>query len=362
MTEDDQPGDEVRTVLAEIEASEEMATLESRVAEVEQELERASARAEDAERARRGELQVMRARIEDALELVRTTTDEQRDAWTQLERRLAEVVHEADSATGRLVEGLREDLTPKVARADLRTEELAADLRGELEAASEDVGRQLDAIRRELDAAAGELRAAQNLRSQQSTELVSSMDDRLSELAEALERERALRDEAVHSVRTRLDDLTNRVEDVDQRAVSQSSRHLAELGHLHRSVEETGGRVEVLAQRVSSAVEDVAGELATRVASLAAELAAVRDASVRQQERLASMAARPAQASAETVLADGAAYDRRLARIEQRLEELAGRVEEAERVANAAGRAIASAVRRARPDRATGAGSPSPSP
>lgn len=357
--EENLPDGEIRSVIAEIEASEELASLGSRVADVEQELARTTNRAEDADRARRGELDVMRARIEDALELVRTTTEEQREAWTQLERRLADVVKETDDATGRLVEGLRDDLAPKVARADLRTEELAADLRGELEATSEEVTRQLDAIRRELDAASSELLATQNLRSQQSSELLASLDDRVAQLTEAVDRERTVRDEAIHALRTRLDDLTNRVEDVDQRAVSQTSRHLAELGQLHRAVEETGGRVEVLAQRVSSAVEDVAGELSTRVASLAAELAAVRDASVRQQERLSSLASRRDAGSLPTAASGGvASLEARLSTVERHLRELTSRIEEAERVANAAGRAIATAVRRARPEGARGDGSP----
>lgn len=329
--------DDVRTVLAEIGAEEELAELATRVAELERELELTDVRAQDTERALRGELEVMRARVEDAAELVRAATDEHREAWSTFERRLAEVVTGADAVTARLVAGLRDDLAPRVANAALRADEIEAALRGELEAASGDLRSDVDDLRRELDGTAAELRAGVNLRAQQLEDAVGALrgDD-------GLQRERAAREEAARGLRTRLDELGTRIEDVDRRAAAQTSRHLAELGGLHRTIEEVGGRVEVLAQRVSGAVEEVANELATRVVTLAAEVVALRDSGVRHEARLAQLESRDARSGT------GVGGDR-IAAVEAQVASLAQRVEEAERVAQAAGRAIASAVRRARP-------------
>lgn len=482
---------DVREVLAEIGAEGEIARVESRIQELEREIRQTAHQVEEAARARRGEMEVMRARVEDGLELVESTTGEQREAWSQLEQRLAALVSEVEAGAGRLVSSLREELTPRVHRVSVQTEEMEARLRGEIESAvgdtrerldavagkvdanraamddtladlrgtltqeverqarelrdleervtgrveevtrvrSDEISDRVEALRRELDAAVGELRAAQNLRAQTLEELVTevrndleahvrTMERREADWVEAtreavrraaeaenaadalVERERDARLGESQQLRERLDELGERLEQVDGRAASQTGRHLAELGQLHRQVEELNGRVEVLASRVTQSVDDVSGELNSRVASVASEVSAVREASMRQEERLATtdrLARRVAELEAnhddlgrrlderpepapddQDVRQELSAVVERLQALEQRkpdaealarldaiahgqaglrrevrelavrTSELNARVEEAESMARAAGRAIAEAVRRSR--------------
>lgn len=478
---------QVREVLTTIAVEEAVASVELRIADLEGEVERAHSHAEEADRSRRGELEVMRARIEDTLALVRTATEEHQQAWSQLERRLTEVVGEVDASTGRLLEGLRDELAPRVHRAALQAEEVEARLTGEVDAVraevlealrsareessaaiaavqeragglSEALTQQLETLRVELEGAVGELRAADNLQGQQveqavtdlRAELATSIEpylraaaqreeqlkaaiddlrrrlqDAAAARASAAERERTAREEGTSKLRSRLEDLASRIEQVDTRSVGQTSRHLAELGQLHRTVEEVGGRVEVLSQRVATAIDGVAGQLATRLSSLTAEVAALHEAGVRQEERLATVEGlkrrvaelesspqgqargpgeQPAAADAtagpggqpavggmtdgltelggelavlagrldavESHLSDAveshlsddvrldalaqgqAALTHQLRELAAGVEQLTGRVADAERVAQAAGRAIVSAVRRGRQDAA----------
>ena len=663
----------VRRVLAEIGAEEGIARLESRIVELEQDIERAGAHTEAAERARRGEFEVMRARVDDTLEVVRSATDEHQQAWSHLERRLAALVAETEANTGRLVAALREELAPRVHRAAFQSDELEARLRGELEAVTgdaisrseeavnevnamrgrlekaladlraeheraiqareaamadfeqnssswrdeiiaaaasrvEEFAARVEELRRELDAAIGELRATQNLRAKELNETIADLrgevqeavrdevaaintragelagvvdalrtdlqrsfheqvaqldarathldeafaqlsaevhqnvdqrlqaaDARTAELAQALTtlradvhdvvrqevanasgrveelasslaavreemleivqaevsaraagdqefdqsldglrnelialvrdqvtaaaareqewmatattreeqwladvgareetwtqattelahrvedsvaaanaqilRERTARDEADLQLRTRIDQLANRLEQIDGRTVAATGRHLAELAQLHRGIEELVGRTEVLGTRVSTAVEEVSGSLAARVGSLSGEIEAIREGSVRQQERLAAidrltrhaadlarrhddLAARLDARDTETH--GGASSDeiaalrRQVAQLTERLEtamsgqptsaataaleelvrgqealrrevrelasrssELATRVDQAEALSRAAGKAITAAVRRVRPE------------
>lgn len=145
---------DVRTVLDEIGAEEAIAHLEARVAGLEQELERRDARQREADRGRRGETDLMRARIDDALELVKSSMDEQREAWSRFETRFVELVSETDETARSHISEMREELTPRVEDALLRLEETEAQLRGELRATTESA----EARSRSVSATTEELR------------------------------------------------------------------------------------------------------------------------------------------------------------------------------------------------------------
>ncbi|MBW3576198.1 MAG: hypothetical protein KY462_00360 [Actinobacteria bacterium] len=358
---------EVRDVLVEIGTDAELAGLEARLRELEHDVERLAVDADSRDAARRGQLDVMRARVDDALEALEAATDEHRGWSGRIEHRLTELTSEIERSVGRLVDGVRDELSGPVHRVSVQLEDLEARLDGELNAAAEAGRSRIATLHDGLEAARAEARDAVAAAHRDLGSGLEALSGRLADIDSAVERDRADRDRAEVAWRERLDGLMSRIEQVDARAVAQVARHLTELGNLHRHVEELTGRVEVLGRRVADAVDRIAGELATRVGSVVAELEAVREARIRHEERLAAVehAARRlpevesrlegihrstpvAIDELRAVRGEVADLKRRLEAAEAHNRELHDRVEEAEMVASTAGRAVADAVRRAR--------------
>lgn len=449
---------EVHDLIGQLDTEGTIAALEARVQDLEQELERAETRAFEAERARQGDLEMMRARTQDALELVRVSMEEQRLAFRSFEGRYTGLVAAAEEAGRANVDELREAMSPAIQRALVRSDEVAAELRGELgalaaeterllravtdlgdgqdrlgadlqalsdrtveerqdreaavEAVDERVGERLsaveeatryrlleergrvEALRRELDAAIGELRAGLNLKA---GELIERIEDNRIELAERLE----------HHDRA--------VVDLEERLRAAVVRREGELDPVHRSADELRSRVAALEAKVAETMNGLAGSLTNRVSEVAGRLDALHEAAVRHEQRLsgveqlerrvAEIAMRrsePAPSPAEASRVDGLAtevevlrqrermVDRRLEGIERflrevsmrlpgegdgveasdglrheirdlaaRTSELAARLEETERIARTTGHAVTRLIRHSRrPDAPAEAAAP----
>lgn len=324
--------DAVHDLLGELDTEGTVAALEARVRDLEQELERAEARASEAERARQGDLGMMRARTQDALELVRLSMEEQRVAFRSFEERFSGLVAAAEASGRQHVDQLREDLSPVVQRAVIHSDEVAAELKGELAAIAaetaelaeavstfgdaddelaaradavaarvaeereertaavaavedrvsqrlatvdeatryrllEERGR-IEALRRELDAAVGELRAGINLKA---GELVERIEDNRLELAE------------------RLENNDRAVVDLEERLAAAIVRRSGELDPVHRSTDELRGRVDALEARVTEAIHALAGSLTNRVTEVAGMVDGLRETANRHEERLSGV-------------------------------------------------------------------------
>ncbi|MFP5310533.1 MAG: hypothetical protein ACLGIR_13265 [Actinomycetes bacterium] len=470
QTEDEHVGDEpspdevadgstldgVRGVLREIGAEGALAQVEARLEGLEAELALAEQRAAEAVRARRGELEVMRARIEDALAVVTDATTEQRSRVAGIEERLAARVEEAEAGGRELVASLREDLTPRVQQAVHRVDEAVAELRGELttdvEELAADLTRQRDehgevsgrldraieelrdgvraeaaaradaldqlrarlverldelvatgsrdrdtaaagreALRRELDAAVGELRATLSLRVQETTDRIELLEqelgaekeartDRLVEvedrwmavLREVVERsergavaarevvaeERVARAAAVDEVAVRLAEVAAELGELGARVDGDAARRGGELDRATHATEETARRLETLQAKVASVVRQMATELSNRVATVAADLDTVRTAGVETRERLAAVdqleeriaslertAREPAPAAAPAVPVERVdRVEEALADLRRQLGTVTGQLAESQARARELGNAIAELV------------------
>lgn len=324
--------DEVHDMLEQLDTEGTVAALEARVEDLEQELARAETRAYEAERGRQGDLEMMRARTQDALELVRVSMEDQRVAFRSFEERLTGLVSSAEEAGRRTVDGLRNDLAPAVQKALLRSDEVGAEVKGELGAVAAETARiagavarlaevqdeladrleaatranaeepearaaaiaaseerlaqrlataeeasryrlleergRVEALRRELDSAVGELRAGINLKA---GELVERIEDHRLELAE------------------RADDHDRAVVDLEERLAAETVRHGAELEPVHRSADELRTRLESVEAKVADTVGGLAGSLTNRVSEVAGRLEALRETAVRHQEQLSGL-------------------------------------------------------------------------
>lgn len=496
---------DVRAVLAEIGAEEAVAQLEARIEEFEQQFGRIEQRGQESERARKGELDVMRARVSDALQVVQDAVEEQREAWTNLESRLASLAADTESNAAAAIDALREELTPRVHRALLQSDEVQARVAGELESVASElrsrlethreqiaeakteaeqrvasveaelrdeheqrtaafaelesrtqaqVGEveatvtqqhgelveRLDGLRRELDATTGELRAGWNLRAQELEDSVVQAHDSLAETIEAqgeasaeLERrwiegtrdiarrieevtaharelvnaEKVGREQSVHELSTELEAIGSAIAGLEDTLGAAETKRVTEGEQLRRNLQETSGRLEVLQQKVANAVGKIASELTNKVSSVTGELEALREASVRQEQRLTTLDAvvkrvdgleaqqgvianklttatdnarfgelqkamsalrqdlstlaggveasveqssqvRQQLTTAQETLREHVALRQEVRELAARMAESAARLDETERLARAAGQAIAGAVRKAR--------------
>lgn len=247
-----------------------------------------------------------------------------------------------------------EGLAALEARLGMRLDDQAERLDSQTQAAADRV----EGLRRELDAATGELRAGLHLRAQALEEAVADaradLADRLEEREAAaadlerrwvqgareiarrieavsadargaVEAERARREEAQAALRARLDEHTEVVEELRVRLSASVGRRETDLEQLRRSLDEVQGHVEILQGRLASAVGQVVGALTEEVSQLSGDLEALRESSMEQGQRLAGLEHLGRRVSELTARHES---------VEQRLSER-GRDEQVERVATA---------------------------
>lgn len=305
---------DVHAVLEEIGAQGAFADLEARVRDLEQDLERAETRAREADKGRQGELDLMRARIDEAMELVRSSMEEQRAAFHRFEERFAGAVEQAERSARGYVDELRDELTPRVQRTVVRTDEVAAELRGDLRALEEELAGRNAAAARLLEEARDELRerieAAERTRADERQDgeaaaaaLERGVEERLA-AAEAAsrarqeeERERveALRrelDAAVGELRAGLNlragelveriedarlELTERLEEQEGAARGLEQRWVDGTRDIAARVEQVVATVRQATTGERAAREGAQDELAQRVEELSRTVADVRD-------------------------------------------------------------------------------------
>lgn len=128
----------IARALGEISVGEASAHIDSRVAFVERQVERLLARREEADRGLQAELAVMRARVEDALQAVTATAEEQRAGWGALERRLSTMLADSERRGAAIAESLREELASRLHATTTKFDRTESRLRGEIGALAQD--------------------------------------------------------------------------------------------------------------------------------------------------------------------------------------------------------------------------------
>lgn len=380
---DDTPKD-VHAVLAQIGAEEAIARLESRIQTLELDLERVVAGQRDAATSHRGELDVMRARVEDATALVRETLEEQRNAWLALEDRVARKLTQAQERGVALASELRDDLVPRVQATIARVDDLQAALDAGVEAVTADLRRhaadlaqrlgqhrsavddlvtgvreaiaqeeaaragaiiglerqvaqtaaaseralaarfadgveRTEALRRELDASAGELRAALRFEVGQVADALASVHDDLAqaigaqaaELAdterrwlvtvdglvrridaqdrgvrEALAGERARVGRAIAELAERVDVAIQGVERLDARVATDGDRRAVDDEQLRHVLDELRARADRMEDVVTTSLAPAAAQVRDRLRVIEDRLDGLSETQARHRERL----------------------------------------------------------------------------
>jgi hypothetical protein len=327
--------DDVHEILIDLATEGEMARLDARLEELTQDVDRLVAEVERADSTRRGELDVMRARIEDGLTHIRETTDEQREVWRRFDERLMRIVIEHRNDLARLAQTVLEEVAETRDGGAAVVEELELRIQGDVEAVRAELNEGLDRaskrveeLRRELDSRLVEMRAEQRV-------VIARLEESLGELSEGV---------------------LERIEVLEQQSAADRDRWLEALSATGMTIRETAQSLRRTMDRERGARTDSDRVLAERLgeaesrmerpANRASNATSRHDADVsRLENRLRelddriSVLERHAHDDAQRVGTDD---------MTEVISELVARVERAESIAREAGRVVVNAVRRGR--------------
>lgn len=242
--------------LGEISEGEALAHLDSRLAFVERQVDRLTARRDETDRGTQGELAVMRARIEDAMEAVGATAEQQKDALNSLEKRLAGIVSEAERGSADVVESLRREIVSKVQDTANRLDKLDARIRGEMKAFEDGFDERSRALTGSIEEKSETFderltEAAEDLQAQleeTSARVVERLEKHSGEQAALLQENEA----ELASARARMvEDFTARVSEIESKIAQTSEEAGKNIEEAHRRLETTIAEAEHRSQEVS---------------------------------------------------------------------------------------------------------------
>jgi hypothetical protein len=212
----------------EINGGEALAQLDTRLTFIERQVERLAARREEMDRSVQGELNVMRSRIEEALTAVGATAEETKVSWVSVEKRLTNLIAQAERRSAGVIEAMREEVVSKVEGASSRLEKYEARLRGEM------------------------------------TAFEDSSDERNRSLSTALEVNRDEFQEALDSRLAELDGWIKKAAgDFEVRLAEATAGFEKRLAEGGRGLKEMGRRTGVLEERLSAVLDELEQQSST---------------------------------------------------------------------------------------------------
>ncbi len=288
-------------VIGQLEVANSLSQLEARLDSIELDLGRVTASREEDQRHVSGEMGVMRARVEDALNAVTDTAQDLRDAWVSIDQKITDLVDGRVGDQQRSLEALRAQLTSGLEATRMAIEAAEARLHGEVEALS---GTNIEQVRGISD-----LVEQARVRID---EAVAGVEGRVGEVVAGASTTNVSFDEEIATVRSQLrDELITREKLFEERIaeVAESVSGVASSFDMLMSklagteARAAGGRagtdasVAVLTQQVRS-LEARLGELAETVATsttekmnaMSGQVTEVREAILRVAERVGSTA------------------------------------------------------------------------
>jgi predicted nucleic acid-binding Zn-ribbon protein len=288
-------------VIGQLEVANSLSALEARLDSIELDISRVAATREEDGRRISGEMQVMRARVEDALTAVTETAQELRDAWVGIDGRIAELVDGRFGEQHRSVESLRAQIASGVESTRLAVEAAEARLHGEVEALS---GTSIEQVRGVSD-------LVEQARSK-INEVVAGVEGRVAEVIAGTKLSGGASSEELKDITSRLHDeiasrekhFNERIGEITDRVGNIASSFDTLMGKLAGTEARlatgragTDGSVAVITQQVRG-LESRVGDLAESVASATTEkmeamqgqVTEAREAILRVAERVGSTA------------------------------------------------------------------------
>ncbi len=289
-------------VLGELEVANSLSSLEARLDSIELDIARVVATREEDSRKVTGEMQVMRARVEDALTAVTETAQELRDAWVGIDTRIAELIDSRFDGQQSSVDALRAQVAQGIESTRMAIEAAEARLQGEVEALSGTSVEQVrgisdlvaqararvDEVVKDVENRVGDaIAAGPRVESIDLTEQLGAVSSQLRD--ELATREKAYEErigevaERVSSIAASFDMLMGKV------AVDEARLATGKAG-TDGSVAVLTQQIRALENRVAGLAETVASTATEKVEAMQGQVTEVREAILRVAERVGSTA------------------------------------------------------------------------
>lgn len=294
--------------LNEIGEGESFAQLDARVSFMERQVERLQARRDETDRGFQGELSVMRARIEDALEAVGGTAAEQKELGAALERRLTALVSESESGTSDLIETLRRDIVSQVEGATSRLSKAEARLRGETKALSGEVQEQVRAISESVAESQQEIQAVAETLTEQVDAAADEIEQKLSQIAAGVQEQTSAT-------------ITQHDEEQQVRLAEHSARMQDTAKELRHSIDAIATEAEQLQMRVDQSLLETTNRVDEAIARLAEESSVITSRSDSLAQAISERVTELEVSLQEKSTAAELSLDEKFSQIAQALEE-----------------------------------------
>ncbi|MEX2554068.1 MAG: hypothetical protein WEB06_00365 [Actinomycetota bacterium] len=284
-----------------MEVSNSLSALEARLDSIELDIARVVTIREEDSRRISGEMQVMRARVEDALTAVTDTAQDLRDAWVGIDTRIAELIDSRFDGQQTSVDAIRAQLAQGLEATRMAVEAAEARLHGEVEALSgtsveqvraisdlvEQARSRADEVVAEVESRVGEAlagtRADNGSFGEELGAVASQLRDEMAGREKAYEERISAMAERVGSIASSFDTLMGKV------AVDEARLAGGRAG-TDGSVAVLTQQIRALENRVAGLAETVASTATERVEAMQGQVTEVREAILRVAERVGSTA------------------------------------------------------------------------
>ncbi len=288
-------------VLGELEVANSLSSLEARLDSIELDIARVAATREEDSRRISGEMQVMRARVEDAVTAVTDTARELRDAWVGIDQRIADLIDSRFGEQQSAVDGVRAQVSQGLEATRLAVEAAEARLHGEVEALSgtsvEQVRGMSDLVeqaRARIDGVVAEIegRVTETLAGTRVDD--GSLNEEIGALASQLRDELAAREKAFEErigvMAERVGSISDSFDTLMGKLAGAEARIAGGRAGTDGSVAVLTAQIRALEGRVAGLAETVANTATEKVDAMQGQVTEVREAILRVAERVGSTA------------------------------------------------------------------------
>ena len=288
-------------VLGELEVANSLSALEARLDSIELDIARVVTTREEDSRRISGEMQVMRARVEDALTAVTDTAQDLREAWVGIDARIAELIDSRFDGQQTSVDAIRAQLAQGLEATRMAVEAAEARLHGEVEALSgtsveqvraisdlvEQARSRADEVVAEVESRVGEALAGTRVDN-------GSFGEELGAVASQLRDEMAGREKAyeerIGAIAERVGSLASSFDTLMGKVAVDEARLAGGRAGTDGSVAVLTQQIRALENRVAGLAETVASTATERVEAMQGQVTEVREAILRVAERVGSTA------------------------------------------------------------------------
>ena len=288
-------------VIGQLEVANSLSDLEARLDSIELDIARVASERENDTRRVSGEMDVMKARVEDALNAVTETAQDLRDAWVTIDSKIAELIDGRVDGSQKGVEGLRAQLTSGIEATRMAIEAVEARLHGEIEALSgtsseqvrgmtdlvETARARIDEIVAGVEGRVVEVMAGSKLSAGALGDEIQTMSEQIRD--EITAREKAV-EERIGEISERVGGIASSFDTLMGKLAGTEARMAGGRAGTDAGVSILTQQVRALEARIGDLAETVATSTTEKIQAMSGQVTEVREAILRVAERVGSTA------------------------------------------------------------------------